>query len=132
MKTFDTDPVSNLPPPADGDVYSDEEIEHAVQEGLMGGIEARLSGRIAVNDVTETGSVGASDSDTDSPQLELVTPAHVPRSGARREPRLRQPPRARTWRQKAAADQAPEHQRVTPHGHDRIPTVIDGGKTNRQ
>jgi hypothetical protein len=108
MKELHSDRVPALLPPADGEVYSDEEIENAIEEGLMGRVEAgELSGRISVRG-----------------GLELVTSTHVPRAGTRRQAKLREPRKARTWQEKLAADQPPESQRPPEWDEGRRLTVV--------
>jgi hypothetical protein len=62
--------------------------------------------------------------------LELVTEDHVSAPGARREAKLKKSRTARSWREKLAADQPPEHQRVVPLGHDSYIAVSAGAGKN--
>jgi hypothetical protein len=89
-------------------------LERAYEQGEISMAEARLySGQQAVSHMLEAPA--------STPHLNVVDENHVPEPGVRREATLRKPRKARTWREKMAADQPPESQRVTPLGHDYLP-----------
>jgi hypothetical protein len=112
-------------PEEEGELHLDPSLEHAYDQGLMSLAEARrLSGETVATQVFQFSPEAEAEAGS-RPTLEVVTPDHKPQPGSKHEATLRTPAKPRNWRERAAADQPPESQRVTPHGHDYIPAVID-------
>lgn len=130
MNDLDPNAAPVLLPPADGEAYSEEELERAVDQGEISRLQAEeLSGQVAVEHTVDKPTTKPARVEKPGRRLELVTDEHVPLQGARREPKYKKPSksRGRNARQKLAADQAPLRQRVTPFGHDLHVTVREGG-----
>ena len=122
--TTDPHTAPNVPTP-DEEIWSDD-AERRYELGLINAEQARQASGIPTESIVGKAVSGH------AVRLELVDEDHVPEPTAKCEATLRSPRKPRTWRENLVADQPPESQRVTPHGHDYIPTVIDGVQVDQR
>ena len=119
-------PILTLPD--EDEAYLKPSLEGVYEQGEINLAEARLySGQRAVApEVTMSEKGGPKKT-----RLELVDEDYVPEPIAKREAILRKPRKAKTWREKMAADQPPEHVRVPALGDNPHLTVRNGGQADR-